>query len=169
MSISEWASLAEIAGMGAVVISLIFVGFEIRSNTRQVQAEALISGIKFARTITGMTSTAEDAELFIRGINDFDDLSLSEKAIFHSKMHEIAIDFSISTILVNKGLLVDMNYSRFSRLMASLLLSPGVIRYHEVSDPHIPPFLAELFKKLQQDHKGMMTMSEFYKFKTREE
>ncbi|MBT6037512.1 MAG: hypothetical protein HOH18_13675, partial [Kordiimonadaceae bacterium] len=64
MNISEWASLAEIAGMGAVVISLLFVGFEIRRNTRQAHADALNTGIRFVRTITGITSTAEDADLF---------------------------------------------------------------------------------------------------------
>lgn len=168
MNISEWANLAEIAGMGAVVISLIFVGFEIRDNTKQAQAEALKTGIKFMRTITGMTSTSEDADVFIRGINDFDDLSIIEKAIFHSKMNEITIDFSISTILVKKGLLVDMEYSRFSTVMASLLLSPGVIRYFEVAQPHTPPFLAEIYENLRQDHKGMKPMSEFYKFEGKE-
>ncbi len=164
MSLSEWALIAEICGMVAVVISLIFVGLEIRNNTKQSQAMAFNTGVKFFRTIWGMVSTEESAEIFIKGINDFDELSLNEKAIFHSKMHEISIDFTSAVKLVNKGLLVDMDYNSFSRLYASLLLSPGVIRYLEVTQNDQPPYIVQLYKKVQNDNEGTRPMSELYKF-----
>lgn len=37
-SIAEWASLAEIIGAVSIVVSLVFVGFQIRENTRATQA-----------------------------------------------------------------------------------------------------------------------------------
>ena len=36
-SLADWASLAEIIGAGAIVVSLIFVGLEIRNSARQTE------------------------------------------------------------------------------------------------------------------------------------
>lgn len=38
LSLSEWASLAEVVGAAAVVVSLIFVGVQVRENTREMPA-----------------------------------------------------------------------------------------------------------------------------------
>jgi hypothetical protein len=38
LRLSEWANVAEISGAAGVVISLVFVGFELRSNTEATQA-----------------------------------------------------------------------------------------------------------------------------------
>jgi hypothetical protein len=38
LSLSEWANLAEVVGAGAVVVSLIFVGVQVRENTDEIRA-----------------------------------------------------------------------------------------------------------------------------------
>ena len=38
-TIQDWASISEIAGAVAIVVSLIYVGFELRENTRAVEAQ----------------------------------------------------------------------------------------------------------------------------------
>ncbi len=169
MTISEWANVAEIVGLFAVVITLIFVGLEIRNNTKQAQADALNTGIQFLLTIRGMTSNPETAGLFVKDLNGFEALSTTEKAIFHSKMHEISIEYVVASKLVEKGLLVDMDYQRFSKVMASLLLSPGVIKYLELTEDEMPPFLIVIFDNLRKEVEGIKPMSESLKFKEKEE
>ena len=48
-TLGEWASIAEIIAAVGVVVSLFFVGLEVRRNTRAVQAATLQSVIDIAR------------------------------------------------------------------------------------------------------------------------
>ena len=49
LTLSQWTSIAEIIGMLAVVVSLIFVGLEIRQNTNQARTEGLETGTDFIK------------------------------------------------------------------------------------------------------------------------
>ena len=40
LKLSDWASLAEVIGSLAVVLSLVFVGFQIQASTKAAQASA---------------------------------------------------------------------------------------------------------------------------------
>ena len=49
LTLKEWAAIAEIVSAAAVVISLLYVGFELNSNTRAVEAATLLEVNKIAR------------------------------------------------------------------------------------------------------------------------
>jgi hypothetical protein len=49
LTLSSWASIAEIVSAIAVVLSLIYVGTELRGNTRAVEAATLVEVNKIAR------------------------------------------------------------------------------------------------------------------------
>ena len=69
--LADWANLAEIVGAVAIVVSLIYVGQELRSNTAAVQAASQQS-ITNASSVS-MLSIAENADLAeIRAIGDVD-------------------------------------------------------------------------------------------------
>jgi hypothetical protein len=50
-SLADWASIAEILGAAAIVVSLAFVGLEIRANTRATQAATLQQSLGYEISI----------------------------------------------------------------------------------------------------------------------
>ena len=49
LTLRDWASVAEITSAVAVVLSLVYVGFELRGNTKAVEAATLLEVNKIAR------------------------------------------------------------------------------------------------------------------------
>ena len=49
LTLREWAAVAEIVSAVAVVLSLVYVGFELRGNTKAVEAATLLEVNKIAR------------------------------------------------------------------------------------------------------------------------
>lgn len=47
MQLSDWAALAEILSAAAVIVSLIFVGAQIRENTRATHAATLQDHVEY--------------------------------------------------------------------------------------------------------------------------
>ncbi len=87
MSIEQWAAIAEIIGGVAVLVSLIYVAYEVRQNTRQLEmnlaAERLMAFERTAQVSNDMrellVTNAEVATLFRRGLASYDDLKGLER------------------------------------------------------------------------------------------
>ncbi len=63
--LSEWAATSEIIGAAAIVVSLVFVGLEIRSNTRATQAAMLQQTVGFdIEILLGQGRDPESARVF---------------------------------------------------------------------------------------------------------
>ena len=62
--LSDWASIAEIVGAAAIVVSLIFVGLQIGSNTNATQAATLQQSVGFETDILLHLASA-DAETIV--------------------------------------------------------------------------------------------------------
>jgi hypothetical protein len=75
-SLKEWASVAEIVSAAAVVLSLGYVGFELNSNTRAVEAATLLEVNKIAREHLLVGWTDSDATR-IEMTGDQDTLALT--------------------------------------------------------------------------------------------
>ncbi len=82
LSLSEITGIAEIIGSIAIVVSLIFVGLQIRQNTRQVETSSIQAGLAYVESINNLTANPETAEVVMKGVNDFNSLSPIEKARF---------------------------------------------------------------------------------------
>lgn len=87
LSIEEWAAIAEIIGGLAVLVSLIYLAYEVRQNTRQLEmnlaAERLMAFERTAQISNDMrellVTNAEVAALFRRGMNSFNELQGLER------------------------------------------------------------------------------------------
>ena len=60
-TLNEWASLAEIISAAAVVLSLVYVGAELRGNTKAVEAATLLEVNRIAREHLLVAWTDADA------------------------------------------------------------------------------------------------------------
>jgi hypothetical protein len=83
MTLQDIASIAEIAGAVAVVISLIYVGLQVRQNTAAVQsATAQAVHDNYAAWYINLSNDPSLNDLVIKGLRDYSVLDQTEKARF---------------------------------------------------------------------------------------
>ena len=82
MSIQDWAAISEIVGAIAIIVSLIYVGVQLRQNTR---ATRVITSQAFVQTYGGVVSHLQEPEfrdIFWRGLAGLSNLHGGELAAF---------------------------------------------------------------------------------------
>lgn len=164
LNLNQWTNIAEIIGMLAVVVSLVFVGLEIRQNTNQAKKESLQSGSDFINQVYGMFETKNDTELILRGMEDFNNLSQIEKIIFDKKMVRVTTDFEIVRELYNQGLIENPLYDNYEEILSRLFLSPGVITWFEVTEYTFPKHIVENYELINKRHAGKKNLLEYFKY-----
>ena len=83
MTLQDWSDLAQVVGASAVVISLFYVGFQIKRNTsavRSVTAQAVHDN--YADWYMNLMGNTELNRIAIKGLKDYSSLNETEKAQF---------------------------------------------------------------------------------------
>jgi hypothetical protein len=84
LTLSSWASIAEIVSAIAVVLSLIYVATELRGNTRAVEAATLVEVNKIAREhLLLVWSNQEANRISLVGDEDLSQLSPEERQRYY--------------------------------------------------------------------------------------
>ena len=83
MKLSEWAQIAEIIGGTAIIASLIFVGLQVRENTRitMLTSDRALDQQNLALNLS-VTDSNNFASILVRAELDRDDLEAAERARF---------------------------------------------------------------------------------------
>ena len=129
ISLDSAAKAAEIAGAIAVVIGLIFVGFEVRSNTvaqRFTATQALVS--EYNSAIKAINNH-EFVCLYTKASNDFNSLNQQEKirySVFTLQILRIFEQLHYSAV---QGTIDPNVYSGFERQLSSLVQVTGYQQY----------------------------------------
>jgi len=83
MSLQDWSNLAQVIGALAVVISLVYVGFQVKRNTSAVRsATSQAVHNNYADWYMSMVGDAELNRIAIKGLKDYSSLDEIEKARF---------------------------------------------------------------------------------------
>jgi hypothetical protein len=165
LSLGEITNLAEIIGTVAIIVSLIFVGLQIRQNTNQIAAASYQTGLRFIHSINELTATPESADLVIRGLNDFDALSQVDKAQFDSKLADLTNDFFVARQLYLQGSLSGEEFADFERVMAQMLRSPGAAQWWATTRHVFPQEYRNSFEDVIRRHPDVEPWSDFYEYK----
>ena len=84
------SAIGQLVGALAVVISLIYLANEVRSNARATRLAAMRSTLDFLNRFSQqITEHADLAELRDRGFHDFESLEGTDRARFGSYMHSM--------------------------------------------------------------------------------
>ena len=78
-SLSDWASIAEIASAFVVVLSLVYVGYELRQNTNAVLSDTQRSLLELVHDVDAWLQSESFAEIAVRGDEDYSTLTLRER------------------------------------------------------------------------------------------
>ncbi len=119
-------AIAEIAGVLLIVVSLVFVGIQVRQNTTQLRQDNL------RETIRGLLDTnwyfhRDDAafEVFRQGCNSFEELAPKDKAHCHSRLVDLSFYLELIRGMHQAGLIDTAALKISVRFFLAVLTTPG--------------------------------------------
>jgi hypothetical protein len=125
-SLKKMHRLGELAAAIAVVISLIFVGFEIRQNSTIVQsAAAQAVHVNFANWYTAAQSDPVLLELSTKGMRDYSSLSETEKAQFIAMFMAFCSHMQDAFLKLREGSLSPELFRGWEYVSMNFLSTPG--------------------------------------------
>jgi hypothetical protein len=127
IDINTAANIAEIAGGIAILVSLAYVGYQVRQSNRIASASALQSVLdRFSdRSINQYMEHPETTGILARGHNSLDKLSPDEAALF--AVWQLREVFHMHNImqLHTSGLLSDVDYQTWLSFTVAQVKTPG--------------------------------------------
>ena len=126
MTLDQLANIGEIVGSIAVIISIIYVAIQIRTNTeaeRTSTYQAVVSD--FGALNNTMASTPELSHMFVEAMEDYHQLSADEKARISQLFFQCFRYFENMFYQHRKGYLDEEVWIGWKRLMLTYYSRPG--------------------------------------------
>ena len=140
MSIQEWGAISEMVGAIAIIVSLIYVGVQLRQNT---QATRVNTSQAFVQTVGGIMGhqiqEPEFRDIYWRGLAGLSNLHGSELAAFGGWTAQLLREFESFYFQWKAGAFEDQIWSGWNCQYRDLFGYPGAqevwtIRRHQFSD-----------------------------------
>ena len=128
-SLDSAAKMSEVVGAIAVIVGLLFVGFEVRDNTVAQQFSATQTLVSEYNAAISSINDREFVCIFIRAGNDFTSLSQSDKIRYSILMQPIFRTFEQLHYSDLKGTIDKNVYSGFQHQFAAMMRLPGNQQY----------------------------------------
>lgn len=129
-------------GAIAVVATLFYLASQVRQSTKQSEAQGLQTAImKYLDSFESATSSPGNADIFRRGLNNFDALVPEEQGSFHSVMHSLLTGFHNAWDLYEADLLPESDLTAMRGLYVSILMAPGGAQWWNVFKEVPPAYL----------------------------
>lgn len=132
-------AIAEIAGLVAIVISLIYVGFQVRQNTQQLRHDNLRQVVRGTLDANWFYHRDERAfGVFRSGVQGFKTLNARDKALFHSIIVDLAFYFEVVRNLEQSGLVDRSAVEINQRFLIGILATPGGREWLQLAEETLP-------------------------------
>ena len=156
-------AIAETIGVLGVIVTVGYLAIQVRQSNRQEAVHGVQAAVKeFVNAYAAVTADELSAENFRAGLNQFDELTRNDKAIFHSKMQLLASGLYQVMVMYESGMLPDEElYSKSESLFLSFVLSPGGNQWWEAYK-HLPPkmFKTHVDKRLSDENLNITPANE---------
>ena len=142
--LSELASIAEIIGAFAVVISLIYVGIQVNDSAGAVRsASANDANVAMQNWYLQIGSSQQTSELFYQALMSEEALSNEEEFQFLMMMHAVFLGFQNNYLLAEEGT-IDMELREsLTMAISGVRTLPGMKRYWRQRKGYLHPGFAE--------------------------
>ena len=164
LTFSEITGLAEIIGSVAIVVSLIFVGLQLRQNSSQFETAAIQAGMAYVEATNNLTANPDSTELVIRGLSDFEGLTQVEKARFDGLLYNIMTKYFVARQYYNQHGLTEQDIDSYDEAFAMLLRSPGAAQWWRITKAGNPVFVQNRIDDILQHYPDVQPYSEHLKF-----
>jgi hypothetical protein len=126
MTLEEFNYIAEIIASIAVIVSLIYIGLEVRQNTAATEAATGQSFVASMNSYVGLiNSSANLADILDRGAEGLSNLKTSEIIQFGAFLDQCFINYENYYYQWRNGVLDSRLWSIYRHALADLLLQPG--------------------------------------------
>ncbi len=142
-NLSDWASVAEIVGAVAIVLSLLFVGVEVRHSNTLAATESLREGTQiWVNEYEQNFGTEESTAFMRRALNDYDDLDDDERGRFFAAMMGFLAAYDTIYNQYEGGLLREEVFVSIALAYYALVEMPGAKRAFSDATA-LPPYLLD--------------------------
>lgn len=117
------ANVAEIGGGIAILVSLMYVGYQIRQSNRIAKVEA----IRSAQSMDFMDGF--DMAAIGRAFSDFNSLDYNDKWDFHTYFLNLWAHWQVILDSHHLGLVSTADLKAWTKVMAGIFVTPGVQQY----------------------------------------
>ena len=132
-------AIAEIAGVVAVVVSLIYVGFQVRQNTQQLKHDNLRQSVRGTLDTNWFYHRDGRAfDVFRDGVQSFEALNARDKALFHSIVVDLAFYFEVVRNMERSGLVDKSAVETNQRFLVGILATPGGREWLALAEQTLP-------------------------------
>jgi len=139
MPLDQLANVVEILAALLVIVSLIYVGAQVRQNTHQHRAEWMRAAInELLLGIAQATADEESANNFRDGLHDFNSMMPNARARFHARMLSLTGRYGLVVQLHDTRLLGDADFLALQKTFISIFRSPGAQQWWAHIQP-MPP------------------------------
>jgi len=162
------ATCAEIIGASGVIVSLIYVGYQVRLNTNQLKGEAIISINSAEAPLDEIIRDNPDLlGAILRGLDDWESIRAQDQARVHLYLYTHMRWFETCWKLWQHGTLDDGPYEARVIFVASLMGQPqgGRIWWEQIRYMFDQEFVRHLESKLEDLGETVPSITEvpFYK------
>ena len=153
-------AIGEIVGGIVVVISLVYLGAQLRQSNRHAAASALTAFLGEWNHLLNQLVSEESVQATIReGFQDFQRLTKSQKAVFHMRIGALVNHWLLAGELREKNLVSNDLYEECTDFIVSVLSSPGGLQYWEF-DSETTPKGKELLTIIKSGERGVAPIGE---------
>jgi hypothetical protein len=130
LKLSEWASVAEIVGAAAVIISLIYVGYQVNDNTSAIRsAAANDASVSMQSWYLEMGSNREASDLWFNAMTSPEPLPTHDEFQFMMMMHAVLLGMQNSYLLAQEGTIDTEFREGITTAIVAVKDLPGMMRY----------------------------------------
>jgi hypothetical protein len=167
MDINTAANIAEIAGGIAILVSLIYVGYQIRQSNRIASATALQSVLDgfTERVVNPFIADAEVVDIAHRGNMSWESLSPVEKTRFANMQIRDVLHVQNVMQLHDKGLLDSVDFDAWKAYAAASLATPGGKEVWKYNRESITPTVVTVLEKYLEEHPNVRSHSDVHPYR----
>ena len=107
MSLLRWKDWLEAVGLIAVVVSLLFVGFQLRQDQLIARSELAAEGFNYLAELHGTLLNEQFARTFAKMLDGPEDLSVEEKLQINAFYRKVLTLYIRECYLVERGIYVE--------------------------------------------------------------
>ena len=126
LSLSEWAAIAEIVGAIAVVMSLLYLGAQVRNQNVETRLAAMHETAVGLREAYSPFGNIENAKLLVRANEDYDRLEDAEKLVLITLWTNVFRVWEEAFIQNLEGSLVGRHWEAIVRQITTIFSVPSV-------------------------------------------
>jgi hypothetical protein len=155
LKLPEWANVAEIIASVVIVISLIYVGFEVNQNTQALQNEVhqnVLSTLSDQQNV--LVTDAEFHEIFLTAETTPGKLSAVEWSRFEQFMYPRFGVWEYLYVAIQDDAITESVWSAYEPYFLSIICKPGYQRWWQQNrSSHNPEFIVYVDEILADDCK----------------